>query len=179
MATEHPIRLPARIAGESPAVVTSWCVIVGGHALLVKGMVDRSVLAHPLFTGVSRSHLPSLVAELAGPRVAGVEGCRHRARDEAGKRAPGAGARHRLVFVDRLVATLTTCVTTSRTRSCPSFVKWTVPPLGSVHDPTAARTHGIIDALAAAELKCWADKGTRGPATPSASRSAAAPTASP
>lgn len=27
---------------------------------------------------------------------------------------------------------------------------------GSVHDLAAARTHGIIDALAAAELKCWA-----------------------
>ncbi|MER6481205.1 transposase family protein [Streptomyces filamentosus] len=69
-------------------------------------MVDRSVLAHPLFTGVSRSHLSSLVAELAGPWVAGVEGRRHQARGGARKRAPGAGARHRLVFVDRLVATL-------------------------------------------------------------------------
>ncbi|MFF3001073.1 hypothetical protein ACFVTC_42140, partial [Streptomyces sp. NPDC057950] len=33
--------------------LTSWCVIAGGHALLVRGMVDRSVLTHPLFTGVS------------------------------------------------------------------------------------------------------------------------------
>jgi len=32
---------------------------------------------------------------------------------------------------------------------------WASPALpGSVHDLTAARTHGIIDALAAAELKC-------------------------
>lgn len=35
---------------------------------------------------------------------------------------------------------------------------WAFPTLPeSVHDLTAARTHGIIDALAAAELKCWAD----------------------
>lgn len=25
------------------------------------------------------------------------------------------------------------------------------------HDLTAARTHGIIDALAEADIKCWAD----------------------
>ncbi len=36
---------------------------------------------------------------------------------------------------------------------------WASPALpGSVHDLTAARAHGIIDALAAAELKCWADR---------------------
>lgn len=37
---------------------------------------------------------------------AGVEGRRHAARGGARKRAAGAGARHQLVFVDRLVATL-------------------------------------------------------------------------
>ncbi|MFE2940914.1 transposase family protein, partial [Streptomyces sp. NPDC059255] len=72
----------------------------------MEGTVDRSVLAHPLFTGVSRSHLSSLVAELARPWVVAVEGRRHQARGGARKRAPGAGARHQLVFVDRLVATL-------------------------------------------------------------------------
>lgn len=82
-------------------------MIAGGHALLVRGMADRSVLTHPLFTVVSRAHLASLVAELAGPWVVGVEGRRFRARGGGErKRAPGAGARHRLVFVDRLVATL-------------------------------------------------------------------------
>lgn len=36
---------------------------------------------------------------------------------------------------------------------------WASPALpGSTHDLTAARQHGIIDALAAAGLKCWADK---------------------
>ncbi|MFF9490738.1 transposase family protein [Streptomyces sp. NPDC014676] len=69
-------------------------------------MVDRSVLTHPLFTGVSRAHLSSLTAELARPWVAEVEGRRHQARGGARKRALGAGARHQLVLVDRLVATL-------------------------------------------------------------------------
>ncbi|TXS26027.1 IS5/IS1182 family transposase [Streptomyces sp. adm13(2018)] len=36
---------------------------------------------------------------------------------------------------------------------------WVSPALpGSTHDLTAARTHGIVEALAAADLKCWADK---------------------
>ncbi|WP_327373066.1 transposase family protein [Streptomyces sp. NBC_01216] len=33
---------------------------------------------------------------------------------------------------------------------------------GSTHDLTAARSHGIVDALAAAGLKCWADKAYQG-----------------
>ncbi|MFD9420739.1 transposase family protein [Streptomyces goshikiensis] len=69
-------------------------------------MVSRTVLAHQVFTGVSRRHLASLVEELAGPWQAGVEGRRHAARGGARKREAGAGARHRLVFADRLVATL-------------------------------------------------------------------------
>lgn len=40
------------------------------------------------------------------PWQAGVEGRRHAARGGVRKRAAGAGARHRLVFVDRLVAKL-------------------------------------------------------------------------
>ncbi|MFE3527065.1 transposase family protein [Streptomyces sp. NPDC059161] len=40
---------------------------------------------------------------------------------------------------------------------------WVSPALpGSVHDLTAARQHGIIDALADAGLKCWADKAYQG-----------------
>ncbi|MFJ7063124.1 transposase family protein [Streptomyces griseobrunneus] len=40
---------------------------------------------------------------------------------------------------------------------------WASPALpGATHDLTAARTHGIIDALAAAGLKCWADKAYQG-----------------
>ncbi|MEV5129107.1 transposase family protein [[Kitasatospora] papulosa] len=40
---------------------------------------------------------------------------------------------------------------------------WASPALpDAVHDIKAARTHGIIDALAEAELACWADKGYQG-----------------
>ncbi|MEE1813390.1 transposase family protein [Streptomyces sp. BE133] len=69
-------------------------------------MLSRTVLTHQVFTGVSRRHLASLVEELAGSWQAVVEGRRHKARGGARKREAGAGARHRLVFVDRLVATL-------------------------------------------------------------------------
>ncbi len=69
-------------------------------------MVNRAVLAHRLFTGLSRHHLACLVEELAEPWRAGAEGRRHAARGRARKRAEGAGARHQLMFVDRLVATL-------------------------------------------------------------------------
>lgn len=44
---------------------------------------------------------------------------------------------------------------------------WVSPALpGSVHDLTAARTHGIVDALAAADIPCWADKAYRGAGGP-------------
>ncbi|MCX4523365.1 MULTISPECIES: transposase family protein [Streptomyces] len=69
-------------------------------------MVSRTVLAHQVFTGVSRGHLAYLVEELADPWQAVVEGRRHKARGGARQREAGAGVRHRLVFVDRLVATL-------------------------------------------------------------------------
>ncbi|MEI5011875.1 transposase family protein, partial [Streptomyces sp. PmtA] len=40
---------------------------------------------------------------------------------------------------------------------------WASPALpGAVHDVRAAREHGIVDALAAADIKCWADKAYRG-----------------
>ncbi|MET8940485.1 transposase family protein [Streptomyces rubiginosohelvolus] len=44
---------------------------------------------------------------------------------------------------------------------------WASPALpGSAHDLAAARNHGIIDALAAAGLKCWADKAYQGAGLP-------------
>ncbi|MGP9018934.1 transposase family protein [Streptomyces sp. BR1] len=44
---------------------------------------------------------------------------------------------------------------------------WASPTLpGSTHDLTAARTHGIIDALAEADIKCWADKAYQGAGHP-------------
>ncbi|MEU2183638.1 transposase family protein [Streptomyces thermolilacinus] len=40
---------------------------------------------------------------------------------------------------------------------------WASPALpGAVHDIRAAREHGIVDALAEAGIRCWADKGYRG-----------------
>ena len=69
-------------------------------------MVNRMVLAHQLFTGISQRHLACLIEELADPWQAGVEGRRHTARGGARRRDAGAGVRHQLVFVDRLVATL-------------------------------------------------------------------------
>jgi hypothetical protein len=40
---------------------------------------------------------------------------------------------------------------------------WASPALpGAVHDVRAAREHGIVDALAAAGITCWADKGYQG-----------------
>lgn len=57
-------------------------------------------------TGISRRHLACLIEKLAVPWQAGLEGRRRAARGGARKRAAGAGARHQLVFVDLLVATL-------------------------------------------------------------------------
>jgi hypothetical protein len=37
---------------------------------------------------------------------------------------------------------------------------------GSAHDPTAARTHGIINALTEADIPCWTDKAYRGAGDP-------------
>ena len=40
---------------------------------------------------------------------------------------------------------------------------WASPALpGAVHDLTAARTHGVITALSAADVRVWADKGYQG-----------------
>lgn len=40
---------------------------------------------------------------------------------------------------------------------------WASPALpGAVHDVKAARTHGIVDALTDAGVRCWADKGYQG-----------------
>ena len=42
-------------------------------------------------------------------------------------------------------------------------LRWASPTLpGTVHDIRAARQHGIVDALAQADITCWADKDYRG-----------------
>lgn len=68
--------------------------------------VSRTVLGHPVLTGLSRSHLAAVIAELASPWQALVEGRRHIARGGVRRRAAGAGAKHGLVFTDRVIATL-------------------------------------------------------------------------
>lgn len=56
-------------------------------------------------TGISQNHLAVLVEELAEPWEVVVEDHRHQVRGGARKRAVRASARHRLVFVDHLLAT--------------------------------------------------------------------------
>lgn len=44
---------------------------------------------------------------------------------------------------------------------------WASPALpGSTRYLTSARTHGIIDALVVADMKCWADKAYQGAGHP-------------
>ncbi|WP_433257826.1 transposase family protein [Streptosporangium sp. CA-135522] len=72
----------------------------------MKIALNRAALAHQALTGVSLKHLGDLVVELARPWQAMVEGRRHMVRGGERRRAAGAGARHRLVFADRVIATL-------------------------------------------------------------------------
>ena len=69
-------------------------------------MISRTVLTCQVFTGISRQHPGRLIEESAGPWQAMAEGLRHATRGGVRKRAAGVGARHRLVFADRLTATL-------------------------------------------------------------------------
>lgn len=69
-------------------------------------MVNRAILAHRLSTRISRRHLALPAEELVQRWQAAVEGRRYSARGGARMRAAGAGARHQLILVDRLVATL-------------------------------------------------------------------------
>lgn len=107
-----PNESPATTGDANRPGLTSWCVIAGEVFLLVGGLIRmrRSCSGGRFLRisvhGVSRGHLTSLVEELAGPWQAVVEGRRHEARGGARKREAGAGVRHRLVFVDRPVATL-------------------------------------------------------------------------
>lgn len=68
---------------------------------------------------------------------------------------------------------------------------WASPALaGAVHDVRAARKHGIIDALAEADITCWADRAMQaaqpvfrtaadGTASPVASRPSTGPSKDP
>jgi len=66
----------------------------------------RTVLSHPICTGISREHLGGLIVELAD-RWNSAEETRlwsRRGRDRL--RGPGAGPAHQLPYTDRIIATL-------------------------------------------------------------------------
>lgn len=71
-----------------------------------RSLARAAALADRRVTGLSREVLAELVAEL-GPLWQARQDARQDARlaDRPRRRAVGAGARHRLVFVDRLLAT--------------------------------------------------------------------------
>lgn len=66
----------------------------------------RTALSHRICTGIPRRRLGKLVAELAGPWVAGQEAHLRERRGHDRQRAAGAGPDRQLVFTDRVVATL-------------------------------------------------------------------------
>jgi hypothetical protein len=66
----------------------------------------RAALSRRVFTGLSRQHLADLTVELADPWTAAHQASLHHRRGHARRRAAGAGPHHRLVLVDRVLATL-------------------------------------------------------------------------
>ncbi|MCX4588624.1 transposase [Streptomyces sp. NBC_01549] len=74
--------------------------------MIVTSRGARTALSHRICTGIPRRRLGKLVAELAGPWVAGQESQLRERRGHDRQRAAGAGPDHQLVFTDRVVATL-------------------------------------------------------------------------
>lgn len=66
----------------------------------------RTACIHPALSGVSRAHFGELLEELAPRWAAARESALHKMRGGVRKRAEGAGRKQRLVFTDRLAATL-------------------------------------------------------------------------
>ena len=66
--------------------------------------MNRAVLAHRALTGISRTHLANLPLELSAPWQAALEG--QWSAVVCGIGLLERGARHRLVFVDRVIVTL-------------------------------------------------------------------------
>ena len=101
-------------SGDRTVSITTWCAIGGwrcrelerprGSILCVKKKWARTVLSHSAFCGVKRPHLDRLLVELREPWEA--EGQRHQRRGRRRDRAAGAGRRHDLEYVDRVVVTL-------------------------------------------------------------------------
>jgi DDE superfamily endonuclease len=74
--------------------------------MIVTSRGARTAFSHRICTGIPRRRLGKLVAELAGPWVAGQESQLRERRGHDRQRAAGAGPDHQLVFIDRVVATL-------------------------------------------------------------------------
>lgn len=66
----------------------------------------RAALSHQAPSGISRQHLAELVAELAPAWEARQESALRERRGGDRRREAGAGPKHRLVFVDRVLVTL-------------------------------------------------------------------------
>jgi hypothetical protein len=74
--------------------------------MIVTSRGARTALSHRICTGIPRRRLGKLIAELAGPWMAGQESHLRERRGHDRQRAAGAGPDHQLVFTDRVVATL-------------------------------------------------------------------------
>lgn len=74
--------------------------------MIVTSRGARTALSHRICTGIPGRRLGKLIAELAGPWVAGQESQLRERRGHDRQRAAGAGPDHQLVFTDRVVATL-------------------------------------------------------------------------
>lgn len=74
--------------------------------VVVTQYLGRTGLSHPVFTGLRRRRLGSLIGELADAWMASEEGRLHDRRGHERMRAAGAGPNHQLVFTDRVIATL-------------------------------------------------------------------------
>jgi hypothetical protein len=129
---------------------------------------DRTALADPALTGLSRQALDDLVAGLAAAWRAQREEGLHQRRGGQRRRAPGAGSRPRLTLADRVVATL---LYLRLSISCPLLaqllgvnrttisraIRDTLPLLDqhppAIAEPATARIHTLADLHAYAAAK--------------------------
>lgn len=74
--------------------------------MIVTSGWTRTALSHRICTGIPRSRLGKLIAELAEPWTAREESRLRKRRGRERQRAAGAGPGHELAFTDRVVATL-------------------------------------------------------------------------
>ncbi len=130
---------------------------------------DRTALADPALTGLSRQALDDLAAGLAAARSAQREQGLYERRGGQRRRAPGAGSRPQLTLADRVLATL---LHLHLSISCPLLaqllgvnrttisraIRDTLPLLdqhpSAIPEPATARIHTLAD------LRAYAAKAT-------------------